>query len=167
MNPNTRYALAGLQAGTSGALGLLTWMSLQARFFGKSLWWVPNLLASIFYGESSIKNGFGRYTMAGFAALLLLYALLGVLFGLLWRDRPKGSRLLLAGWGVGILAYYGVIRWTLPEFSPIGALYVPNHQFLFAHLIFGTLLARYTRFRDRLLPTVATTPEGTAADPAL
>ena len=105
--------------------------------------------------------------MAGFAALLLLYASLGVLFGLLWRDRPKGSRLLLAGWGVGILAYYGVIRWTLPEFSPIGALYVPNHQFLFAHLIFGTLLARYTRFRDRLLPTVATTPADTAADPAL
>jgi hypothetical protein len=163
MTPNTRYALAGLQAGISGAIGLLLWMSLQARFFGKSLWWVPNLLATVFYRESSLKYSFGWYTLAGWAMVLFCYASLGVLFGLLWRDRAQGNKLLLAGWSVGIFAYFVVIGWGLPAWSPAAAMYAPNHQFLFAHLIFGTLLARYARFRERLFPDTVMTQEDTKA----
>ena len=100
------YALAGLQAGTAGALALLLWMSLAARFFGKSLWWSSNLIASAFYGDGSLKFGPGKYTIVGAALILFVYGTVGILFGLLWRDRNPGAGALATSLIIATMAYY-------------------------------------------------------------
>ena len=149
-----RYALAGLQAGVSGALGLLLWMALASRFFGKSFWWTPNLLASAFYGDASLRYGFGRYTFAGAALVLFVYGCLGILFGMAWKDRSGGSPVVLASVLMAVLAYYVLLKGVWWKLSPSAAIYAPDRQIFIGHILFGFLLARFPRFRDRLLSSV-------------
>ncbi len=155
------YALAGLQAGISGALGLLVWMSLAARFFGKSVWWPMNVLASVFYGGFSLRTNAGRYTFTGAALVFFVYGLVGVGFGLLWRERKAGLGLLSASLLTGIVAYYFLFKTAWQHYSPEGALYAANRQVFCGHLIYALLLARLTKF----VPSVK--PVDTSADPAL
>jgi len=154
MSQNARYALAGLQAGISGSVGLLLWMSLASRFFGKSVWWVANLLSSAFYGETSLNYSFGRYTIAGAALAVFVYGTIGVFFGLIWRDRPGGAAWFMAALLTGVVAYYVLFKWAWRSFTPLGAIYAPERNIFVGHLLFGMLLARYPRFRDRLLPPI-------------
>jgi len=152
MSRNARYALAGLQAGISGSLGLLLWMSLGSRFFGKSVWWASNLMSSVFYGEAALNYSFSRSTLTGAALVFFVYGGLGICFGLLWRERPGGARLLTAALLTGGLAYYVLVKWAWRNFSPLGAVYAPERQIFIGHFFFSLLLARYPHFRDRLLP---------------
>ena len=154
MSRNTRYALAGLQAGISGAITLLLWMSLASRFFGKSVWWTANLLSSAFYGESALGYAFGRHTISGAALVLFMYGALGIVFGLLWRNRSGGAVMVAAALFTAVLAYYVLVKWALRTVSPLGAIYAPERQIFLGHLLFGMVLARYPRFRDRLLPQI-------------
>ena len=149
------YALAGLQAGISGALGLLLWLALASRFFGKSIWWSSNLLASAFYGDASLKFGFARYTFVGAALVLFVYGVFGILFGLAWRDRTGGLGAAAVALILSVLAYYLLFKTIWHHYSPEGSIYAPDRQIFVGHLVFGLLLARYPRFRDqsaRLVP---------------
>lgn len=150
MNRNALYASAGLQAGISGALGLLFWIAIASRFLGRSVWWAFNLLASAFYGESSLRYGFGRYTLAGAALVLFVYGVLGIFFGLFWRERSGGVTILVATLALSMLSFYILLKWAWREASPEGALYAPDRQIFLGHILFGFLLARYPRFRDRV-----------------
>ena len=51
--PNWFVVLAGIQAGVVGALILLGYVALDSAWHRRSVWTVPNLLASTFYGESA------------------------------------------------------------------------------------------------------------------
>src|SRR5215472_14218713 len=95
--PNQFLALAGIQAGIVGALILLGYLALDSAWHRRSIWTVPNLMASTFYGESAYRPGFGARTSAGVALLLFLYGLLGLLFALAVRDHGTRIRVLLAG----------------------------------------------------------------------
>ena len=95
--PNRFLALAGIQAGVMGGLILLGYLALDSKWHKRSVWTVPNLMASTFYGESAYQPGFGARTSAGLALLLFVYGLLGVLFGLVIRDHASRARVTLAG----------------------------------------------------------------------
>ncbi len=154
MSRNARYVLAGLQAGIGGAIGLLLWMSLASRFFGKSVWWALNVVGTIFYGDFALRNSAGRYTFSGVALIFLLYGSIGILFGLVWRDRRGGGALMVATLLTAVVAYYVLVKWAWRNVSPLGAVYAPERQIFIGHLLFATILTRYPRFRDRLLPAI-------------
>ena len=141
-----RYLFAGLQAGVSGALSLLLWMIVAARFFGKSVWWPPNLVASAFYGDLSLTYAFGRYTFAGFALVIFVYGLVGMAFASVWRARPAGLTLLFAALSFAVLLYYLLLKVVWRHFSPAGALYAPERQIFIGHLLFGLALSRFPGF---------------------
>ena len=62
VRPNWLLALAGIQAGVGGALVLLGYLALDSAWHRRSIWLVPNLLASTFYGESAYQPRFGART---------------------------------------------------------------------------------------------------------
>ena len=64
--PHWSLALAGIQAGTVGALILLGYLALDSAWHRHSVWTVPNLLASTFYGESAYRQGFSAGTSVGY-----------------------------------------------------------------------------------------------------
>src|SRR5277367_386187 len=87
------YALAGLETGITGALAMLVWLAAGSVWTRHSVWWVPNLVASVLYGPGSLRETAGVYTAVGAAMVLALYGLVGVLFGELLAARPSGFRL--------------------------------------------------------------------------
>jgi hypothetical protein len=54
-------------------------------------------LASTFYGESAYQPRFGTRTGSGLALLLVLYGVLGAIFGLVVRDQGSRLRMTLLG----------------------------------------------------------------------
>src|SRR5579862_840727 len=83
-----RYALGGLEAGVLGALGMLAVFAASAIADRRSWWLVPNLIATAFHGPDAYTASFTRSTLTGIGFWLLLYGFLGVIWGLLWGERP-------------------------------------------------------------------------------
>ena len=140
--PNWFLVLAGIQAGIIGALILLGYLALDSAWHRRSIWIVPNLLASTFYGESAYRSGFGARTSAGLALLLLLYGALGMLFALTVRDHGTRMRVTLAGliYGTGWFFLSFDILWK--HVNPLVHVYSPDRAMLFGHLLYGGVLGR-------------------------
>src|SRR5579864_2795086 len=138
--PNWFLALAGIQAGVVGGLILLGYLALDSAWHKRSVWTVPNLLASTFYGESAYRAGFGAGTSAGLALLLLVYGALGALFALVIRDHGTRMRVALAGliFGTGWFFLSFDILWK--HVNPLVQLYSPDRAILLAHLLYGGVL---------------------------
>ncbi len=149
MNRNSRLLLGGLQAGIIGALTLLAWLAIASVWYRRSVWWVPNLAATAFYGDAAMQGGFTHYTWAGLAANLAFYGGLGAVFALLARERGRGVTFLAAiAFGVG--CYYVLSLFVWKAVSPTFALYSPSRAMLFGHLLYGGMLGRYPRYAREL-----------------
>ena len=124
--PHWSLALAGIQAGVVGALILLGYLALDSAWHRHSVWTVPNLLASTFYGESAYRQGFSAGTSVGVALLLLLYGALGLLFALVIRDHGTRMRVVLAGliYGTGWFFLSFDILWK--HVNPMVQIYSPT-----------------------------------------
>ena len=140
--PNWFLAVAGIEAGTVGALVLLGYLALDSAWHRRSIWSVPNLFASTFYGESAYQAGFGARTSAGVALFLFLYGALGLLFALTVRDHGTRIRVLLAGliYGTGWFFLSFDILWR--HVNPLVHLYSPDRAMLVGHLLYGGALGR-------------------------
>lgn len=140
--PNWFLALAGIEAGTVGALILLAYLALDSAWNRWSIWTVPNLLASTFYGESAYRQGFRASTSVGVALLLLLYGVLGLLFALVVRDHGTRMRVVLAGliYGTGWFFLSFDILWK--HVNPMVQMYSPDRAMLVGHVIYGGVLGR-------------------------
>jgi hypothetical protein len=140
--PNWFLALAGIEAGTVGALILLGYLALDSAWNRHSIWTVPNLLASTFYGESAYRQGFRASTSAGLALLLLLYGVLGLLFALVVRDHGTRMRVVLAGliYGTGWFFLSFDILWK--HVNPLVQMYSPDRAMLVGHVLYGGVLGR-------------------------
>ena len=151
--PNWLLALAGIQAGVGGTLVLLGYLALDSAWHRRSIWLVPNLLASTFYGESAYQPRFGARTGAGLALLLVLYGLLGALFGLVVRDQGSRVRMTLLGliFGTGWFFLSFDVLWKYV--NPMVRIYSPDRAMLVGHLLYGGLLGR--RFPSYLRSTSA------------
>lgn len=139
--PNWFLAVAGIEAGIVGALVLVGYLALDSAWHRHSIWIVPNLFASTFYGESAYQPGFGRRTSVGVALLLLLYGVLGLLFALTVRDHGTRIRVLLAGliYGTGWF-FLSDILWR--HVNPLVQVYSPDRAMLVGHLLYGGALGR-------------------------
>jgi hypothetical protein len=140
--PHWSLALAGIQAGTVGALILLGYLALDSAWHRHSVWTVPNLLASTFYGESAYRQGFSAGTSVGVALLLLLYGALGLLFALVVRDHGTRMRVVVAGliYGTGWFFLSFDILWK--HVNPMVQIYSPDRAMLVGHLLYGGVLGR-------------------------
>jgi len=81
--------LAGLQGGMVGVLWMLAWLGVSATWQRRSFWTAENLLASAFYGDTAIRDGFAFSTLSGLALYLLVYSILGALFAAAIRERAR------------------------------------------------------------------------------
>jgi hypothetical protein len=149
--PNRVLALAGIQAGVVGALTLLAYLAMDSVWHRRSIWTVPNLLASTFYGESAYRQGFGVRTSAGVALLLVIYGLLGALFGLVIRDHGTLLRVTLLGLIYGTGWFFLSFDWMWTHVNPMVPLYSPNRAMLLGHLLYGSVMGgRFPAYRKEM-----------------
>ncbi|MGI8989143.1 MAG: hypothetical protein ACR2I2_06115 [Bryobacteraceae bacterium] len=151
-NQNLRFSLAGLQAGMLASLTMLVWLALTSIWYKRSIWSVPNLLSSTFFGEAAFRAGFGKTTYAGIALHLFLYSVLGVLFGLIVRGSRSRLAVLVFGLLYGVLWYYVLFGAIWKALNPLVALYVPNRPMLAGHFLYGAILGRFPSYRDAITP---------------
>jgi hypothetical protein len=134
--------LAGLQSGMLGALTMLGWLAAASVYYRRSLWTVPNLLASTFHGEAALRSDFTRTTFSGIALHLMIYATLGAVFGLLVGHRTTRLRIALLGVIYAMGWYYLSFGALWKSVNPLVPLYVPDRPMIVGHLIYGGLLGR-------------------------
>ncbi|HWF10428.1 MAG TPA: hypothetical protein VG297_18300 [Bryobacteraceae bacterium] len=158
-----RHALAGLQAGVLGALVILACLMIGSLWDGRSIWFVPNLFATTFFGGAAYRNQFVRATWSGLAMLIATYGGLGALWGWVWGDRrgskaKPGSRSLLRLYGAiaGLLVYLIAYDWLWKHVNPLVTLYAPSRQLQVGHILWGIVLARSPLYARRIEET--TTP---------
>jgi hypothetical protein len=138
--------LAGLQAGMIATLWMLVWMGVSSLWQRRGFWSAANLMASVVAGNSAIRTGFAFTTVTGIALYLLIYSLLGAVFGVLARDRftPLGTLLLAIFYSVGW--YYLWFRGVAQAVMPLVWLLHAERATAFGHVIFGALLPRFRSF---------------------
>jgi hypothetical protein len=143
---NGAAALAGLQAGTFGALLMLAWLGLSAVVQRRSFWTAANLMASTFYGDRALHSGFARSTLSGLALYVIVYAALGALFALVMNGRANALRTVLIGVLFGMGWYYLSFGVIWKRFSPLVWLLHAGRPTMFGHLMYGALAGRFPAF---------------------
>lgn len=130
-------AFAGLQAGILSGLAALGWFLFASLASGDSIWLIPNIFASVFYGARSLRADFGLYTCSGAALHLLLSALLGIVFAFLVPSAWSWRRsLMVALIYVGLLHVFSIsLVWT--RFNPWLISYVSPGVLWMAYLVLG------------------------------
>ncbi len=144
-----RHALAGLQAGVLGSLLMLGWLMLGSIWLRRSIWTIPNLMATAMYGPEAYSNRYVRSSLAGAALLIVIYGLLGALWGAFWKDREVPF-LRVAGAITGLVVYTLFFGFVWKHTRPLISLYAPERQLEVGHLLWGLVLARSPRFSRQL-----------------
>ena len=140
------FVLAGLEAGMLAGLVMLAWLAAASAFQHRSVWAVPNLLATTFYGESALRQSFGAKTLAGLALHLFVYSLLGAAFGIVVQHRGTRLRLTLLGILSALAWHYFSFGFFWKTVNPLVMLYSPDRPMLVGHLLYGGLLGRFPDF---------------------
>src|SRR5580693_5267323 len=135
--------LAGLQAGMLGALWMLAWLGVSSAWQNQGFWNSENLFATAFYGSDAVRSDFSVKTVPGLALYLLLYSLLGGLFALALRGRPRSGRLTLAGILFSLGWFYISFHVLWKSAMPLVYLLYPDRQTVVGHLIFGACIGRF------------------------
>ncbi len=147
LSERTCRLLAGLDTGLAGAVVLVGWFLFHSWLTGEFWWAKLNVAGALFYGSSVYTMGFGRASLAGASLLLVLYTVIGGLFGLI--ARPSGfTRNLLLGMLLAMTWHLLSQRYFWRRLDSFGPAYFPALSTLPAHLIFGLSLSRFsTRFQ--------------------
>ena len=150
MSRNVRLLLAGLQAGMAGGLLLLLWLAAASLFYRHSAWWVPNLYASTFFGDATLREAFSKYTWSGIAFLLAQFAAFGALFAVIARQDRDRLRAVLFGVAASIGWYYLTFHGLWKSVSPLMLVYSPDRPIFAGHLLYGVWLGRTPLYARRL-----------------
>ncbi len=159
--------LAGLQAGMVGVCWMLAWLGVSAVWQRRSFWTAENLMASAFYGDRAIHNGFTSGTVSGLALYLLLYSMLGALLALVLARRMSRVRVLLAAVLFALTWYYVSFRLLWKSVMPLVALLHTERATVLGHLVYGTFLGRYPVYLPRPNAEKPVEGEATAAEPSV
>jgi hypothetical protein len=157
-----RHALAGLQAGVLGALVIFACLMIGSLWDGRSIWAVPNLFATTFFGSGVYRNQLLRSSWTGIALIVAVYGVLGTVWGCIWRDRRK-PWLRLYGAIAGLSVYFVFYGFLWRHVNPLVTLYAPNRQLLVGHVLWGIVLARSPLYARRI---AASTIPGAVHDAA-
>ena len=161
-----RHALAGLQAGVLGALVLFACVMVGSLWDGRSIWVVPNLFATTFFGSDAYLNQLLRTSWTGIALIVAVYGALGALWGSVWQDR-RIPWLGVYGAGTGLCIYflfYGIL-WR--HVNPLVTLYAPDRQLQLGHVLWGIILARSPLYSRRIADSVLNKPAPVVQEPAV
>jgi hypothetical protein len=153
-----RHLLAGVQASVLGVLLMFAWLALASLFRGRSVWVVPNLFSTTFFGGNAYRNEFLRTSWAGVALTVAVYGLVGALWGGFWRDRSP-RWLTLYGAITGFLVYLIFYDFVWRHWNPLVSLYAPDHQLEIGHLLWGMVLARSPIYARRIVQSMTDTIE--------
>src|SRR5947208_17003817 len=99
-------AVAGLESGVIGGVFMLAWLAMLSALQGRSVWSVPNLLASTFYGEAALRRGFRWTTLSGVALELVVSVAAGLLFGSAVNGIAGRGRVMTLGFAAGVAWYF-------------------------------------------------------------
>jgi hypothetical protein len=156
-HPRQRFSipLAGLQAGMLAALCMLLWMGSTSIWQRRSFWTTENLLASAFYGGSSVRDGFSGRTLSGLALYLLVYSLLGCLWAACVRLKLPPRRLVLASIAIGLVWYYLSFHVIWKALSPLVTLLHPERPTMLGHVLYGAVVARFPLYVARKAEPIA------------
>jgi hypothetical protein len=144
-----RHALAGLQAGVLGALIMIGLLMIGSVMQRRSIWVVPNLFASTFYGANAYRNQFLRSSWTGVALLIALYGGLGAVWGCVWRDRSR-ARLVLYGALFGIVVHYILFHFGWNRVNGLMVHYAPEQQLALGSIVWGMILAKSPGYSRRI-----------------
>jgi hypothetical protein len=144
--PEVYGLLAGLEAGIIAALVLLGWLALASAWYRHSIWTSANILATTFYGEAALGGVFTSRTVAGLALHLMLYGIVGALFGLALASRESGLRLTLIGVLAGLGWYYLSFALLWRIINPLISLYTHRGPMIAGHVLYGALLGRFPTY---------------------
>jgi hypothetical protein len=162
-----RDALAGLQAGMLGALVMIGWLMLCSISMRRSIWVVPNLFATTFYGPGAYQNQFLRSSWPGVALMLAIYGGGGVVWGLMCGVLRHADRkppfLPLFGAIAGLAVYYIFFDLVWKHMDPLIPLYAPDRQLQIGHVLWGLMLTRAPLYSRR----IAAVTMGVAIEPPL
>ncbi len=145
--PELLHALAGLQAGVMGALLIVACLMIGSLWNGRSIWVVPNLFATTFFGSEVYRNQVLRTSMDRYCAdCRRIRQLLGVVWGYAyWRDQRK-RWLGFYGAVAGLCVYFFLYDFLVRHVNPLITLYAPDRQLQLGHLLWGIVLARSPLF---------------------
>jgi hypothetical protein len=144
--PEVYGLLAGLEAGIIAALVLLGWLAIASAWYRNSIWTSANILATTFYGEAALGGVFTSRTVAGLALYLMLYGIVGALFGLALASRESGLRLTLIGVLAGLGWYYLSFALLWRIINPLISLYTHRGPMIAGHVLYGALLGRFPTY---------------------
>jgi hypothetical protein len=164
--PRLRDALAGLHASIVGVLVMFAGVALASLFHGRSIWVVPNLFSTTFFGIDAYRNRFANTSWAGLALTFAIYGALGVVWGCVWRDR-KVRWLPAFGALTGIAVYYIFFGFIWRHLNPLVTLYAPDRQLQFGHIVWGLILARSPLYARRIAEAAQAPPPVPLEVPAL
>ena len=157
-----RHLLAGIEAGVTGTVAMLLLSMAGSAVSRRTIWTLPNLLATTFYGDGAYRFGFQHSTWAGLALLFVVYALLGGVWGLAIRDDSR-ARMLFLGAAFGVAVYYLLFQYLWKSVNPLVPLYAQDGNLRAGHLLWGLCLARAPRYARYIREAMA---ETTVAGPA-
>ena len=147
-------AMAGVESGVLGGAFMLVWLGLLSLVQGGSIWSVPNLLASTFYGEAALRRGFRWTTLSGIALHLIMAAMAGLVFGLAVGGIASRSRVMLLGLAAGMSWYFLGLDIFWKHVNPIVPPYFQGGGMLLAHLGLGYFLGSFPKYLGELsIPT--------------
>jgi len=151
------YAMAGLQAGIVGVLWMFGCFVVAAFWSGGGIWSVPNLFSTVFYGDFAYQDYFLRSTWAGMALIVVIYGLLGAVWGCFWKSERKP---LLAFFGAltGVAVYYLCFDFVWQYVDQLIPLYAPTRELQVAHILWGVALAKSPGYARRIALAESGTP---------
>jgi hypothetical protein len=136
-----RHALAGIGSGVAGAIFVLLFLMLGCFWYRRSIWIPANLFSTAVYGSDAYTNHFRSTSWAGLAIVVVMYGVMGALWGLIWRDR-RPRHLLLYGAICGAITYFLLFGILWKRIDPFFSLYAPDRQLEFANVIWGMIVVR-------------------------
>jgi hypothetical protein len=142
-----------LEGGMFGALLMIVWSMSGSLWSRRSIWAIPNLYSTVFYGSRVYTNQFLRSSWSGVALMLFVCGLGGIVWGLLgsgvWRTERRFF-LALFGALVGLFLYYILFHAIWRNGSSPIAIYAPEPETQIGYVIWGLALARSPVYARRL-----------------
>jgi hypothetical protein len=152
--PGLRHALAGIHAGVLGALAMVGCLMLGSFWDHRSIWIVPNLFATTFFGSDAYRNRLELTSWTGLALIVAVYGALGMVWGLILGDK-RPPWLALYGIITGLAVYIVLYDFVWKHINPILTLYAPDRPLELGHALWGLILARTPGYSRKIAESIS------------
>jgi len=142
----TERLLAAVQAANLSAILTIFLCGIASRSSNHSFWTVPNLMAGLLYGQSSLRPDFGFHTLTGLAIHLLFSTLFALLFATIIPPTLKPFTSLLIGIFAATSWFYLMDGFFWRRTFPPVAIYSRRPSIFFSFVLMGICIGLYSVF---------------------